>query len=59
MIARIDNPRIRFVITSATIDAAAVDGVPNSIRAPLVWAYIQQHFVLDREEGGLGFWVRR
>lgn len=60
VIARIDgNPRIRFVLVSAGVDAAAVDGIPNSARAPLVWAYIQQHFKLDYEEGGLAFWARR
>ncbi|MEK6373101.1 MAG: hypothetical protein AABO58_10430 [Acidobacteriota bacterium] len=60
VIARIEgNPRVRFVLVSAGVDAAAVDGIPNSARAPLVWAYIQQHFALDYEEGGLAFWVRR
>jgi len=60
VIARIErNPHVRFVLVSAGVDTAAVDGVPNSTRAPLVWAYIQQHFALDYEEGGLAFWVRR
>jgi len=60
VIARIEgNPRIRFALVSAGVDAAAVDGIPNSARAPLVWAYIQQHFALEHEEGGLAFWVRR
>lgn len=60
VIARLErNPRVRFALVSAGVDAAAVDGIPNSTRAPLVWAYIQQHFALDYEEGGLAFWVRR
>jgi hypothetical protein len=60
VIARIErNPRVRFALVSAGVDAAAVDGIPNSTRAPLVWAYIQEHFALDYEEGGLAFWVRR
>ena len=60
VIARIDgNPRVRFAIVSTTVDAASVDGIANSARAPLVWAYIQQHFALDHEEGGLAFWYRR
>ena len=60
VIARLEtNRRVRFAITSANVDAATVDGVANSIRAPLVWAYIQQHFALDHEEAGLQFWYRR
>lgn len=60
VIARIErNPRVRFALVSATTDAAAVDGVPNATRAPLVWAFIQQHFALDHEEGGLQFWLRK
>jgi hypothetical protein len=60
VIARIEqNPRIRFAIVSPAVDAASVDGIPNSTRAPLVWEYIQQHFALDHEEGGLAFWLRR
>ena len=60
VIARIEaNPRIRFAIVSASVDAASVDGVPNSVRAPLVWNYIQEHFALDHQEGGLAFWYRR
>jgi hypothetical protein len=60
VIARIErNPRIRFVLVSAGVDAATVDGIPNAVRAPLVWAYIQQRFALDYEEGGLAFWIRK
>ena len=60
VIARLDaNPRVRFAIVSATVDAASVDGIPNATRAPLVWSYIQQHFALDHEEAGLAFWVRK
>ncbi len=60
VIARIErNPRVRFALVSATVDAASVDGIANSTRAPLVWQYIQQHFALDHEEGGLQFWLRR
>ena len=36
-----------------------VDGVPNSVRAPLVWAYLQQHFQPDFSEGDVVFWRRR
>ena len=53
------NPRVRFAIVSANVDAASVDGIANSARAPLVWTYIQQHFALDHEEAGLQFWYRR
>jgi hypothetical protein len=60
VIARLEaNRRVRFAIAPVGVDAASVDAVANSTRAPLVWAYIQQHFTLDREEAGLQFWVRR
>ena len=60
VIARLEaNPRVRFAIVSTAVDAASVDGVANSTRAPLVWEYIQQRFALDHEEGGLAFWYRR
>jgi hypothetical protein len=60
VIARLEaNKRVRFAIVAAGADAASVDGIPNSARAPLVWEYIEQHFALDHEEAGLEFWYRR
>ena len=60
VIARLDaDRRVRFAIAAAGVDAASVDGIPNSTRAPLVWQYIQQHFTLDHEEAGLQFWYRK
>jgi hypothetical protein len=55
-----ENPHIRFALMPPDpIDTTAVDGVPNRVRAPLVYAYVQSHFTPDWEEGGVEFWRRR
>jgi hypothetical protein len=53
------NPRIRVAIVPADNDPAAVDGIPNAVRAPLVWKYLQNRFTPDSAEAGLIFWRRR
>ena len=51
------NPKIRAaLVPPGGID---VDGVPNEVRAPLVWQYLQQHFVPDFQEGQVTFWRRK
>jgi hypothetical protein len=61
VIRRIEqNPRIRFALMpSEPVDTTAVDGVPNRDRAPLVYAYLREHFTPDHEESGVNFWRRR
>jgi hypothetical protein len=61
VIRRIEqNPRIRFAILPPyPDDNTAVDNVANRDRAPLVYAYLQQHFTPDYEEGGVIFWRRK
>ena len=61
VIRRIEqNPRIRFALMPpAAGDNTSVDGVPNRVRAPLVYAYLQEHFTPDYEEGGVNFWRRK
>jgi hypothetical protein len=61
VIRRIEqNPHIRFALMPPDpIDTTAVDGVPNRVRAPLVYQYLQSHFTPDRTEGGVEFWRRR
>lgn len=51
------DPRIRavLVMTSPRFD---VDGIPNAVRAPLVWDYIQRNFHPDFTEGEVSFWRR-
>jgi hypothetical protein len=57
VIAALDrNPRVR----AALIDAnTGLDGVPNEVRAPLVWQYVQQHFEPRFTSGNLVFWIRK
>lgn len=61
VIRRIDqNPHIRFALMpSDPVDTTAVDGIPNRDRAPLVYAYLREHFAADHEEGGVNFWRRK
>jgi hypothetical protein len=61
VIRRIEqNPHIRFAIMPPEPqDNTAVDGVPNRLRAPLVYAYLQEHFTPDHEEAGVNFWRRK
>jgi hypothetical protein len=55
-----ENPRIRFALLPPYPgDNTAVDNVANRDRAPLVYAYLQQHFTPDYEEGGVIFWRRK
>ena len=53
------NPRIRAAMVPSADDGTGVDGVANPTRAPLVWQYLQQHFVPDYAEGGVIFWRRQ
>jgi hypothetical protein len=52
------NPKIRaaFVPTAGRF---MVDGIPNSVRAPLVWSYLQANFEPDFEEGEAVWWRRK
>jgi hypothetical protein len=55
-----ENPKVRAVLVPVTPHARfAVDGVPNAERAPLVWAYLQENFAPDFQEGDVVFWRRR
>ncbi len=61
VIARIEqNPHIRFALMPPEPgDNTAVDNVANRDRAPLVYAYLREHFAPDWEEGGVVFWRRK
>ena len=52
------SPHVRAALVPLP-GGMAVDGVPNQVRAPLVWEYIQQHFEPDFAEGDVVFWRRR
>jgi hypothetical protein len=53
------NPRVRAALVAASPYDAAIDGVPNSVRAPLVWAYLQEHFQPDFHDGDVVIWRRK
>ncbi|HEY8022156.1 MAG TPA: hypothetical protein VIH93_13710, partial [Thermoanaerobaculia bacterium] len=37
----------------------AIDGIPNSTRAPLLWSYLRTRFAPAYEDHGVVFWMRR
>lgn len=61
VIARIENnSRVRAALVPkpASDDHTGVD-VPNPVRAPLVWKYIQENFRPDYEDENIVFWRRK
>jgi hypothetical protein len=61
VIARIEsNPRVRAALVPkpANDDHTGVD-VPNAVRAPLVWKYLQENFRPDYEDENIVFWRRK
>ena len=61
VIARIENnPRIRAALVPKPThdDHTGVD-IPNQVRAPLVWQYLQEHFRPDYEDANVVFWRRK
>jgi hypothetical protein len=53
------SPHVRFAMIPTSGDhASMVDGVPNSVRAPLVWSYLEAHFRPAFEAEGVAFWKR-
>ncbi len=60
VIARLDRDRtVRAALITFPTAYTTIDGVPNSHRAPLVWAYLQRKFRPAFHENGVEMWVRR
>jgi hypothetical protein len=60
VIARLErNQSVRAALMVFPSAYSAIDEVPNATRAPLVFAYLQKHFVPAFEEDGVVFWSRR
>ncbi|HVT03524.1 MAG TPA: hypothetical protein VHL58_09155 [Thermoanaerobaculia bacterium] len=60
VIARVErNKAVKLALIPKTDDQSAlVDGVPNSVRAPLVWEYLRSAFRPEFEEGNVVIWRR-
>jgi len=59
VIARLEsNRKVRAVLIPTGEDHSALDGVPNEVRAPLVWKYLQTHYTPDVAENGVTIWRR-
>ena len=53
------NPKVRLALIPAPGDPTVLlDGVPNEVRAPMVWAYLQAHFRPAFEHDNVVFWER-
>jgi len=52
------DPRIRAALIAFPGGVPAVDFIPNKVRAPLVWQYIEQNFRPGLAEDGVEVWLR-
>ncbi|HUK37281.1 MAG TPA: hypothetical protein VLV86_25370 [Vicinamibacterales bacterium] len=53
------NPHVRAALIPRHDDVSVtVDEVPNEVRAPVVWQYLQENFRPDFAEGDVIFWRR-
>jgi hypothetical protein len=59
VIATLQRDRsIRAALIAFPTAYTTIDGIPNNMRAPLVWAYLQKHFRPAMNENGVEMWVR-
>jgi len=59
VIATLERDRsIRAALIACPGGDNAIDGVPNHVRAPLVWQYLQTHFKPAHDSDGVIFWIR-
>lgn len=60
VIRRIEkDPHVVAALVPPFPEYGSVDHVPNSVRAPLVWNYLQSHFRPDYQQGNVVFWRRK
>jgi hypothetical protein len=60
VIARLErNPHVVAALVPSVPAYGTVDFVPNAVRAPLVWKYLQDHFRPDYQAGSVVFWRRK
>ncbi|HWW60418.1 MAG TPA: hypothetical protein VN181_03530, partial [Thermoanaerobaculia bacterium] len=54
------DPRVVMaIVPAAGNDGTSVDDVANTLRAPLVWKYLQENFEPATREGDVVIWRRR
>jgi hypothetical protein len=53
------NPRVRTVLMFSGLLAQDIDHISNSERAPLVAAFLREHFRPFSNHGGIEFWIRK
>jgi hypothetical protein len=61
VIGRLERNRLvrAALVPDGLADSTVLDGIPMQMRAPLVWQYLQSHFVPAFQEGDVVFWRRR
>lgn len=58
VIDALERRRVAAALIAFPSALSNIDGVPNSVRAPLVWKYLQAHYAPAFEENGVVFWRR-
>jgi hypothetical protein len=53
------NPHVRAALVPVAPASATIDSVPNAVRAPLVWQYLETHFEPAFVEGDVAIWRRK
>lgn len=53
------DPHVVAALVPPFPEYGSVDRVPNAVRAPLVWQYLQANFYPDYQEGNVVFWRRK
>jgi hypothetical protein len=60
VIAMLERDRsVRAALVDFPDVFTAIDGVSNRVRAPLLWSYLEQHFIPAFDDHGVVFWTRR
>lgn len=59
VIERLKRRDVRVALMPASDLDGTVDWIPNKLRAPLVWSYLEANFTPDYDEGGVVFWKRK
>lgn len=60
MVGRLEQDRsVRTALMQYPNEGAvAIDGVPNAVRAPIVYDYLRTHFHPAYANNGVVFWMR-
>jgi hypothetical protein len=52
------NPAVRAAVMACPGGNWMIDGIPNRVRAPLVWRYLETHYRPAFRENGVDIWLK-